>query len=65
MIRFKILRMSDGIMSPGSSEARARDCACPVAENRSGTGWDVSDDRTVTGFWIAEACPLHGSLVQP
>ncbi len=41
---------------PGSLEAVAEGCTCPVIDNRGGKG--IRDDRDE--FWIMVQCPLHG-----
>jgi hypothetical protein len=63
MIRFKIVRTDGGTLRPGGADARERACRCPVDENRSGAGWEVSSDRTLRGFWIVEDCPMHRQLL--
>lgn len=40
--------------NPGSDEAVAQGCTCPVMDNRRGAG--ITRDV----FWINDACPLHG-----
>jgi len=42
--------------NPGSPEAVAEGCKCPVTDNRYGKG--IRDDRDE--FWINGGCPLHG-----
>jgi len=42
--------------NPGSPEAVAEGCTCPVLDNRHGKG--LRDDREE--FWVSYACPLHG-----
>ena len=64
MILFKILRVSIGAMLPGSTAARTRECTCPIEENRSGAGLEVSADRDRRGFWIDEGCQTHRELIQ-
>ena len=44
------------VPNPGSEEARAASCICPVLDNNYGWGSDWGKDR----FWITEECPLHG-----
>jgi len=47
--------------NPGSDEAVAAGCTCPVLDNGHGKG---SGFRTIEGepsFWIAIGCPLHGA----
>lgn len=45
------------IPSPGSKEAIAQGCCCPVLDNAHGKGimWNGKP-----AFWITEDCPLHG-----
>ena len=50
--------MTDPLPSPGSDEALARGCICPVLDNGRGRGFPMHG-RTV--FWIRDDCPLHGS----
>jgi len=65
MIRFKILQAGVAkVNRPGSSAARVLGCGCPVAANRAGRGWEVSDDATCSGFWIEDGCTIHGPLLQ-
>lgn len=37
--------------NPGSDEARAQGCTCPVLDNHRGLGSGP--------FWITDGCPLH------
>lgn len=39
--------------NPGSDEALAKGCTCPVIDNGRGHG------RGDGNFWINEGCPLH------
>jgi hypothetical protein len=39
--------------SPGSDEAVAKGCTCPVSDNARGQGLPGGN------FWISEGCPLH------
>jgi len=41
--------------NPGSDEAIAQGCTCPVLDNGHG---DEELGR-IRGFWISEGCPLH------
>lgn len=41
--------------SPGSDEAIALGCICPVMDNGHGTGYMGQADV----FWITEGCPVH------
>jgi len=64
MILFKILQVSIGAVLPGSTAARKRECTCPIEENRSGAGLEVSADRSRRGFWIDEDCHIHREFAQ-
>ena len=44
------------IPSPGSDEAIARNCTCPVMDNRRGKGAYLGKNDM---FWINAECPLH------
>lgn len=44
-------------MNPGSPEATANGCTCPVMDNANGAGVPGADGKT---FWINGDCPLHG-----
>ncbi len=48
----------DQLPNPGSDEARALGCRCPVLDNAHGRGfpWGGHDPS----FWIRADCPLHG-----
>lgn len=43
--------------APGSDEALAAGCKCPVLDNGHGRG--VGGDGEARGWWISEDCPLH------
>ena len=49
-------------MNPGSDEAIAAGCTCPVIDNGHGRGCmgGVKDDQVRTVFIISSDCPLHG-----
>ena len=49
-------------MTPGSDEAIAAGCTCPVIDNDYGRGCmgGVKDDTGQTVFVISGDCPLHG-----
>ena len=47
--------------SPGSAEAQANGCRCPVMDNCRGRG----ANETAGQFWINGACPLHGGKQEP
>jgi hypothetical protein len=44
--------------SPGSDEAIALGCLCPVTDNRKGVGYVVRNGLVT--YWQNAACPLHG-----
>lgn len=46
--------------SPGSEEAVAAGCTCPVAANYDGEGIPINEGRLV-GYWVNKQCKLHGS----
>lgn len=48
--------------NPGSKEAIAKGCTCPVMDNHHGQGipWRDKDGTTKTSFWIDGECQLHG-----
>ena len=45
--------------NPGSDEAIAQGCSCPVMDNGHGRGWQGGP-----GFVISTGCPLHGEVAQ-
>ena len=49
-------------MNPGSDEAVAAGCTCPVMDNGHGSGYlgGVQDDTGQTVFVISGDCPIHG-----
>ena len=49
-------------MNPGSDEAIAAGCTCPIMDNGHGRGYlrGVKDDQGHTVFVISGNCPLHG-----
>ena len=54
------------VPNPGSNEALARGCKCPVLDNAHGRGvpWPRTDGRDPVeypSFWTHPDCPLHGS----
>jgi len=57
--------MNQQIPNPGSDEALALGCKCPVLDNEHGRGFPWPD-AVPTGkpptpkFWITAGCPLHG-----
>jgi hypothetical protein len=56
--------MSDTIPNPGSPEARARSCRCPIVDNHYGAGAYLNGDGQPQ-FWIAADCPLHATPDAP
>jgi hypothetical protein len=47
--------------NPGSKEAVALGCRCPVLDNRRGEGfmWGKSEHPC---FWVHADCPIHGGV---
>lgn len=44
--------------APGSDDARALGCSCPVSDNGRGQGvWTTRDGRPL--YWFASDCPVH------
>jgi hypothetical protein len=50
--------MTIGNPNPGSDEAIAIGCKCPVIDNSHGKGVYILDSG-VPAFWITEDCPIH------
>lgn len=48
-------RDSGGAPNPGSDEARALGCRCPVFDNNHGRFAPWPPD----GWWVVEDCPVH------
>ena len=46
-------------MTPGSAEATAAGCTCPVIDNHHGQGVPTKDGPA---FWTVPGCPLHGKV---
>ena len=42
--------------TPGSDDAIAQGCTCPVLDNGRGRGYQIDGKRQ---FWIDWACPVH------
>lgn len=42
---------------PGSAEAVALLCSCPIFDNAHGQGLEFAGTKV---FWVNENCPLHG-----
>lgn len=54
--------MTPTTLNPGSNEAIAFNCTCPVLDNSHGLGaygGTVKDREGKTAFWINSNCPLH------
>lgn len=47
---------ADPTPNPGSPEAVARGCTCPVIDNHHGRGVPASDGPW---FWHTVGCPVH------
>lgn len=47
--------------NPGSDEARALGCRCPILDNNHGR-WAP---RPPDGWWVVEGCPVHDAEVPP
>ena len=53
--------------NPGSEEAVAAGCKCPVLDNGHGKGiygGGVKNEKGKVIFWINEDCPLHGGFTK-
>ena len=50
-------------LPPGSEEAIAVGCSCPVMDNAHGKGYmgGVTDDKGQTVYIFSVDCPLHGA----
>jgi len=48
--------MRNMIPKPGSKEAVAKGCTCPVSDNNNGKGMD--NGKTVF-YYVARDCPIH------
>jgi hypothetical protein len=53
---------TEGTTTPGSDEAVAQGCTCPVLDNGRGRG--VYDVGAGPLFWVASDCPLHGMTAE-
>ncbi len=47
--------------NPGSDEAIAAGCLCPVMDNEYGQGCGVGENGAVL-FWMSADCPIHGGV---
>jgi hypothetical protein len=45
--------------NPGSDEAIAQGCKCPVIDNHHGKGVPMGKNGAPL-FWVSEKCPMHG-----
>lgn len=50
--------MKKKVPNPGSKEALALGCSCPILDNSHGLGFPW--EGNITSFWVSENCPLHG-----
>jgi len=46
---------------PGSTEAQALGCTCPIKDNRYGRG-QPSPEGDAANYWISTDCPVHDKL---
>jgi len=53
------LREQRPVPFPGSEDAQAAGCRCPVIDNRRGRGAYNSPTTGEPQFWIVDGCPLH------
>lgn len=51
------------IPKPGSAEAKALGCTCPITDNGHGAGRGGNGERF--GWWISGDCPLHATRPDP
>lgn len=49
----------DKLPNPGSREAKAQGCNCPVIDNHHGRGWGGDGEKF--GWVMRLDCPLHGA----
>lgn len=49
--------------NPGSPEAVAQGCTCPVIDNHHGKGVPIGKDGAPL-FWHSAKCPLHGEAAK-
>lgn len=48
--------------NPGSEEAQAKGCACPVYDNHFGKGFRVGGKGELQ-FWYSNDCKMHGGFL--
>ena len=51
--------MTDKTPNPGSDEAVAAGCTCPVMDNYRGAGFPYGGE---TCHYISQGCPIHTTL---
>ena len=56
--------MKKAIPNPGSDEALAQGCTCPVLDNNHGAGEPgfLGIPLGGTSFWMTDGCPVHSSI---
>jgi hypothetical protein len=54
-------------MNPGSDEAIAAGCICPILDNGHGKGVqrETYTGRIITDWWINDDCPIHRRKPEP
>lgn len=50
------------VPNPGSPEAIAAGCFCPVFDNAHGKGCGVDPDTGEPGYWYTYGCPIHAPM---
>jgi len=55
--------MDDQLPKPGSREAVASGCTCPVVDNHNGSGYGGDGKRF--GWWYSSDCPVHSAQKPP
>ena len=55
------MKFNNNVPNPGSDEALAIGCKCPVMDNCHGKGYLVAGSGS---FCIREDCPVHGKAAQ-
>jgi hypothetical protein len=55
-------QQTDDTPNPGSVEAIAMECTCPILDNGRGRGSGMLGSEGQPLFWIADDCPLHGQV---
>jgi hypothetical protein len=51
--------MTESAPNPGTPEAIALSCSCPVIDNGYGKGWMVKDENGDTVFVYTVGCKVH------